>query len=38
MECSSKTGEGVEDLLIHAARLSIRKSSNYPVRCKCILQ
>ncbi len=38
MECSSKTGEGVQDLFIHAARLSIGKSSHRSVTCKCILQ
>jgi len=38
MECSSKTGEGVEDLFIQAARFSIRKPSHHSVTCQCILQ
>lgn len=40
IECSSKTGEGIQDLLNETARLSIRRSSFHrpPITCKCILQ
>lgn len=38
MECSSKTGEGVQELLTEAAHLSFRNRSHRPVNCKCILQ
>lgn len=38
IECSAKTGDGVEDLLNEAARLSIRKSSPRPITYQCVLQ
>ena len=38
MECSAKTGEGVQDLFIHAARLTLKKRSGRTVKCQCILQ
>lgn len=38
MECSAKTYKGVQDLLIQAARLSIKKYSDHPGNRKCILQ
>ncbi|CAF0831674.1 unnamed protein product [Rotaria sordida] len=38
MECSAKTREGVQDLFIRAARLSVKKHSHHTVKCQCILQ
>ncbi|CAF3653874.1 unnamed protein product [Rotaria sp. Silwood1] len=38
MECSTKTRQGVQDLLNQAARLSIKKRSRRSVKCQCILQ
>ncbi|CAF1063761.1 unnamed protein product [Rotaria sp. Silwood1] len=38
MECSTKTRQGVQDLLNQAARLSIKKRSHRRVKCQCILQ
>jgi Ras family protein A len=38
IECSSKTGEGVRDLLIRAARLSFRQRTHRTTNCQCILQ
>ena len=37
MECSAKTREGVRDLFLHAARLSIEKRSNRQPRRFCVL-
>ena len=37
MECSAKTREGVQDLFIHAARLSLRKPARIRPRHRCLL-
>ncbi|CAF5155164.1 unnamed protein product, partial [Rotaria magnacalcarata] len=38
MECSAKTHEGVQDLLLEAARLLSKQHSHRTVKCRCILQ
>ncbi len=37
MECSAKTREGIHDLFIHAARLSLEKHSRSQQCCGCLL-
>jgi Ras family protein A len=37
MECSAKTREGIHDLFIHAARLSLEKRSHSQQGRKCFL-
>lgn len=37
MECSAKTREGIQDLFIQAARLSLRKSTRRRSRRSCFL-
>jgi Ras family protein A len=37
MECSAKTREGIHDLFIHAARLSLEKRSHYRPNRNCCL-
>ncbi|UJR38077.1 hypothetical protein I4U23_030758 [Adineta vaga] len=37
MECSAKTREGVQELFIHAARLSFKKRNHYKKSHKCVL-
>jgi GTPase SAR1 family protein len=37
MECSAKTCEGVQELFIHAARLSLQKRADRKKRSKCTL-
>ncbi|CAF1022428.1 unnamed protein product [Adineta steineri] len=37
MECSAKTREGVQDLFVHAARLSLKKRSRRESSGRCVL-
>jgi len=37
MECSAKTREGVQDLFIQAARLSLKKKSQGKRHGRCVL-
>ena len=37
MECSAKTRDGVQDVFVHAARLSLRKRSVRKARRTCVL-
>ncbi|CAF2099647.1 unnamed protein product [Rotaria magnacalcarata] len=37
MECSAKTGEGVQDLFFHAAHLSLEKRSRQSTHHRCLL-
>ncbi len=37
MECSAKTREGIHDLFIHAARLSLKKQSHSQKGRRCFL-
>jgi Ras family protein A len=37
MECSAKTGQGVQELFMHAARLSMQKNFHRKKRSKCAL-
>ncbi|CAF1022362.1 unnamed protein product [Adineta steineri] len=37
MECSAKTREGVQDLFVHAARLSLKKRSRRDSSGRCVL-
>ena len=37
MECSAKTREGVQDVFVHAARLSLRKRSVRRSHRQCVL-
>ncbi|UJR08205.1 hypothetical protein I4U23_012478 [Adineta vaga] len=37
MECSAKTREGVQDLFVHAARLSLKKRSTRGSNSRCVL-
>ncbi|CAF1011661.1 unnamed protein product [Adineta steineri] len=37
MECSAKTREGVQELFVHAARLSLKKRTHYKKYRKCNL-
>jgi Ras family protein A len=37
MECSAKTREGVQELFVHAARLSFKKHKDHNKNRKCVL-